>query len=264
MADLTLANSGYQSGAIDTATTLVDNVDTVKAQHVNGPDSACIQIETILGSGPTIKGTVADLATRLAVLLDTDGTLLLSGFKGLTIDRGLLASSSTAMAVMNHTPIGIISPYGGASAPTNWLLCDGSAVNRTTYAKLFTAISTAYGTGDGSTTFNLPDLRGRTPIGVDGAANRITSASTNGANADTLGGVGGAETHTLTTAQLPVTSLGNILTRITDGAGANVAAAQSQTDSVGNEPHTISFGSGNAHSNTQPWQTVNYIIFAGV
>ena len=58
------------------------------------------------------------------------------------------------------TPSGTISAYGGTSAPTGWLLCDGSAVSRTTYARLFTALGTTWGVGDGSTTFNVPDLRG--------------------------------------------------------------------------------------------------------
>jgi microcystin-dependent protein len=63
-------------------------------------------------------------------------------------------------------PPGMMAPYGGASAPTGWLLCDGSAVSRTTYANLFTAISTTYGAGNGTTTFNLPDLRAAAPVGA--------------------------------------------------------------------------------------------------
>lgn len=62
-------------------------------------------------------------------------------------------------------PTGTITQYAGASAPTGYLLCDGSAVSRSTYADLFTILSTSYGAGDGSTTFNLPDLRGRVPVG---------------------------------------------------------------------------------------------------
>jgi len=63
-------------------------------------------------------------------------------------------------------PIGSIIPYGGATAPSGWLLCQGQAVSRTTYADLFAAIGTAFGTGDGSTTFNVPDLRESAPVGV--------------------------------------------------------------------------------------------------
>lgn len=64
-------------------------------------------------------------------------------------------------------PIGSIIPYGSTTAPVNWLVCDGSAVSRTTYAELFAVIGTSFGAGDGSTTFNLPNYKGRVPVGYD-------------------------------------------------------------------------------------------------
>lgn len=82
-------------------------------------------------------------------------------------------------------PIGAISEYAGATAPTNWLICDGSAISRTTYADLFNVIGTTYGVGDGSTTFNLPDLRGKVPVGLD----------SNDTDFDTLGETVGSKTH---------------------------------------------------------------------
>jgi len=100
-------------------------------------------------------------------------------------------------------PIGVVIPYAGAAAPAGWLLCFGQNVSRTTYAGLFAAIGTAHGAGDGSTTFGLPDLRGRVVAGKDDmggtSANRITLSL----NGDILGAAGGAETHTITEAQLP-------------------------------------------------------------
>jgi microcystin-dependent protein len=72
----------------------------------------------------------------------------------------------TVAATTYLVPTGAIIPYGGSSAPTNWLLCDGTAVSRSTYATLFGVIGTAYGAGNGSTTFNLPDFRGRTTVGA--------------------------------------------------------------------------------------------------
>lgn len=81
-------------------------------------------------------------------------------------------------------PSGTISMYSGTSAPTGYLMCDGAAISRTTYASLFAVVSTTYGAGDGSTTFNLPDLRQRFPIGV--------AASGTGS---ILGGTGGAIDH---------------------------------------------------------------------
>ncbi|MBX2989398.1 MAG: tail fiber protein [Bdellovibrionaceae bacterium] len=75
-------------------------------------------------------------------------------------------------------PAGGIIPFGGTVAPAGYLLCDGSAVSRTIYAELFSVIGTNFGSGDGSTTFNLPDLRGRFLRGVDGLAGRDSDAGT--------------------------------------------------------------------------------------
>jgi len=92
------------------------------------------------------------------------------------------------------SPVGSVQSFAGSTAPTGWLLCFGQAVSRTTYADLFTVLSTTYGTGDGSTTFNLPDMRGRVPAGKDdmggSAASRLTSG-TSGVAGATLGAVGG-------------------------------------------------------------------------
>lgn len=86
-------------------------------------------------------------------------------------------------------PAGIIMPFAGTVAPQGYLLCDGSAVDRTTYATLFGVIGTTFGAGDGSTTFNLPDLGGRVPLGVS--------------STHLLGSTGGSETVTLTESELP-------------------------------------------------------------
>lgn len=91
-------------------------------------------------------------------------------------------------------PAGIIVPFAGNTSPNGWLLCYGQAVSRSGYSALFNAIGTSHGVGDGSTTFNLPDLRGRTIAGLDNmggsAASRITSAIS-GITATTLGAAGG-------------------------------------------------------------------------
>ena len=89
-------------------------------------------------------------------------------------------------------PVGTISPYAGTSAPANWLLCDGSAVSRVTYAALFGVTSTAYGAGDGSTTFNVPDLRGRIVVGSGTGAQQGAAGSgvITGGTALTARGVG--------------------------------------------------------------------------
>jgi microcystin-dependent protein len=100
-------------------------------------------------------------------------------------------------------------PYAattGTAPNSSYVYPFGQAVSRTTYANLFALTSTTYGVGDGSTTFNLPDLRGRVVAGYDSmggpSANRLTGLS-GGVNGDTLGGTGGSESHTLTSGQLP-------------------------------------------------------------
>lgn len=89
-------------------------------------------------------------------------------------------------------PAGIVMPFAGSTAPQGYLLCDGSAVSRTDYADLFTAIGTTYGAGDGSTTFNLPNLSGRVVLGVS--------------QSHALGTTGGEATHTLTEQEMPAHS----------------------------------------------------------
>ena len=97
--------------------------------------------------------------------------------------------------VDNYTPAGVITQYGGSTAPTGWLLCQGQAISRTNplYTRLFTAISTNYGIGDGSTTFNVPNLQGRIPVGKDATQTEF----------DVLAETGGTKTSTLTTANMP-------------------------------------------------------------
>lgn len=177
----------------------------------------------------------------------------------------IVASSIAAGAIPDSTASGTVVPWGGTSAPTGWLDCDGSAVSRSTYADLFTAIGTTYGAGDGSSTFNIPDIRGRTVSGKDNmggtAANRLTSAAT--IDGATLGTAGGAQTHTLSTAQLPSHRHG---LAVHDTSGQNDYLAGSgnnygfQVTSNSTYASTTAVGSGSAHANVQPTIILNYII----
>ncbi len=250
MANLMTGSSGYATGQIDTATTQINN-DPVpirgeaSANKINGVATAIVQIEGVLGVGPDLKGSKVDLVERLSVALNANGTI-----KATTTS----AFSSAIAPELGGVPTGTTLPYAGSSAPNGYLLCDGTAISRTTYATLFGVVGSTYGAGDGLTTFNVPDLRGRVVIMQDGAANRITSASTNGSNADTLGGVGGAETHTLTTAQVPPHSHPQAVEPA--GTTYQYGSGGAFFDSV----DTNTVGGGGAHSNTQPWMALNYII----
>ena len=139
--------------------------------------------------GQVATAGITDSAVTTAKIADTNVTL------------GKLSTAVQA----SLAPAGSLMPYAGSSAPTGWLLCYGQAVSRSTYADLYTVVGTTYGSGDGSSTLNVPDLRGRVIAGQDDmggtSANRLTGL-TAGVDGDTLGGTGGAESHTLTTAQL--------------------------------------------------------------
>lgn len=114
--------------------------------------------------------------------------------------------SSGIGSTVGALPAGSVIPFAGSTAPANWLLCYGQAVSRTDYGALFAVVGTTYGSGDGSTTFNVPDLRGRVIAGVDNmggsAASRLTSTTITGGG-DAVGEVGGAQTHTLSTSEMP-------------------------------------------------------------
>lgn len=155
-------------------------------------------------------------------------------------------------------PSGAILQFAGATAPTGYLLCDGSEISRTTYATLFTAISTTYGVGNGSTTFNLPNLKGKVPVGYSSTETEF----------DTLGETGGAKTHTLSTAELAShahkVSRGNNITGFSTPYGAPITgwglqpAGEASSGSYYRDTDTA--GSGSAHNNLQPYIVLNYII----
>ena len=192
--------------------------------------------------------------------------------------------SKVANIAVQPQPVGVVEAFAGTNAPNGWLICDGSQVLRSLYPELFSVIGTTYGSGDGFSTFTLPDLRGRTIAGRDGVnnmnngpTNRLTSTHF-GASGTALGNSGGVESHTLTTAQLAVHShsdsghshaSGNGQSFATSqaigqaGSGASfgaingfVANTASASANIGNA------GSGNAHNNTQPTMILNYIIKA--
>lgn len=259
MADLPQGVSTYQSGTNDTATILVNNVSPMNANQMNGAYDAIIQMQAILGSGPDLKGSVADLAARLAVQMSASGILL---------------------------PIGCIIMHGGA-LPALFTEADGAAISRTgIYANLFAVYGTTFGAGDGSTTFNKPDFRGRLPVGLGSG----TGGGSSGVGAPTggtalanilMGSWRGEENHLLSEAEMPAHVHG-----VTDpthrheerggstGGGASVwtMATEIIGDADGNlstvnftnsNPTGISIqstGGGNSHNVTNPQLGVRFII----
>lgn len=153
--------------------------------------------------------------------------------------------------------VGTVITVDSATAPPGFLARNGAAVSRTDYSGLFQECSTTFGAGDGSTTFNVPDGRGRLDLQIDGTANRVTSASTGGANADTLGGVGGAQTHTLVVSEIP--SIEFSYTAVRNVAGGVCASGGDKGEQTNN---TNTVGGDGAHNNMPPWFATNkYIRF---
>ena len=106
-----------------------------------------------------------------------------------------IAGPAGPQGAVGVAPTGAIMMYGAATPPGGWLLCDGSAISRTGYSALFAVIATTYGSGDGTSTFNLPNFQGRVALGVG-------QSSAAGATAHALASVGGEETHALVVAEL--------------------------------------------------------------
>lgn len=110
--------------------------------------------------------------------------------------------AATTGQVQAAAPTGAVMLYAGTTAPGGWLICDGRAISRTEFAALFAAIGGTYGAGNGSTTFNIPDCRGRVIAGVDGGAGRLTGPVV-GSVGGTLGAVGGEQAHVVSAAEMP-------------------------------------------------------------
>ena len=257
-----------------------------------GSGAAVTEIKPNAADGSVVTATLADDAVTAAKIADdavgadavadnSIGAAAINISGNGTSGQAVVSDGDGSFSyTSNIVPSGALMPYAGTSAPTGFLLCDGSAVSRSTYATLFSAISTTYGSGDGSSTFNLPDLRGRVIAGQDemggSSANRLTN-QTGGLNGDDLGATGGSETHTLTTAQLAshthsfsdtdTVSPVSIPRTLIVGAAANsvnVDGSGVRSDSgsitVSISGTTGSAGSGSAHNNVQPTIVLNYII----
>lgn len=156
------------------------------------------------------------------------------------VTQGFQSSPTAASGL----PAGVMVPFGGSATPSGWLLCDGTAVSRTTYSALFAAISTAYGTGDGSTTFNLPNMKSNVPAGYN-------SGDT---NFNALGKTGGEATHVLSVTEMPAHTHNIPGASGTSGGYPPANALNAGGWSSG------SAGSGGAHNNLQPYNTFNFII----
>lgn len=227
----------------------VGQIFTFKAAHTNTLTSTIavngLSAQTILKGDGTIVLAPGDIVAGQIVAIEYDGT------------------NFQMISPVNVTPSGAVQMYVGASAPSGWLLCDGTSYLRTTYPTLFAVISTTYGSADG-THFNVPDFRGRVPIGVGtgtGGASSGTGAPTGGSalTAVALAGWKGEETHTLSTPEIPAHT--HTLANVSQSPGS-ASGVYTDTAAITNANGiaTGSSGGGSAHNNIQPTMGINLMI----
>jgi microcystin-dependent protein len=230
-----------------------------------GDATSTATVEVVTGTAATTPVAPTPAFSRYLVLATVN---VAAGMSSLTttdvVPSRIRAGSATV-------PTGAIQMFAGSAAPSGYLICDGASVNRADFPALFTVIGTTYGSSSG-TTFNLPDLRGRTPIGV-GTGTGLTTR--------TLGAMGGAENVTLTIAQMPshnhggsvvtggahthdmtsvITAFAGNTWNIVNGNGWALAT-RTTVAGQGSHTHTInSEGGGTGHPNMQPFLALNFII----
>lgn len=170
-------------------------------------------------------------------------------------------ADQTAVDAIIGVPTASVLPYGGSSAPAGFLLCNGQAVSRTTYSVLFAAIGTAFGGGDGSTTFNVPDLGGRVIAGREEIADRLQSGVT---DSTTIGesSAGGSDTHLLLSTESGMPAHNHTFSYRNSEANSlqalgNLYAGSGSTYDTSTAPAQ---NAQSAHNNVQPTIIMNFII----
>lgn len=260
---------------------------TITATVNNGlTDQARTQISIFTGTPTSIctftlpalswRRTFMNLTGQSVIIttsISTATVTLVDGTAASLFCDGTNVYDTVTAGTGTNTPSGMIQPFAGSVIPSGFLLCDGSAVSRTTYDTLFSTIGTTWGIGNGSSTFNLPDLRDAVLIG--------TSPGTLDANRPsvrTLGQSGGAETTTLITSQIPAH-----LHAVTDPGHTHTTSGLTHSHGVSDPTHShgyfdpghqhplwdigatsIAGVSGIVHYNTDQNQGLAYTQAAGI
>lgn len=217
-------------------------------------------IEWINGKTKLNKTTFDEFQNNIkSAVVPTGGTTGQVLAKNTDTDNDVKWVDQAGGTTGDTVPIGSIVSYVKAVAPENWLVCDGSAVSRTDYSELFNVIGTTFGTGDGSTTFNLPNIKGKTIVGLDSSDTDFNQ----------IGKTLGEKTHTLTVAEMPSHnhSMGSF-NQYNDGTGGSFAESNkigrttSGADGSKGINPIFNTGGDKAHNNIQPSFVLCYMIKA--
>ena len=212
----------------------------------------------------TVNGTLTATGLTDTGNMSIGGTLSVTGATTFTgIPSGPTAAAgtnttqlaTTAFVLANGAPTGGLIMWGTASAPTGWLLCDGSAVSRSTYSALFSVVSTTFGVGDGTTTFNVPNYTNRMPYG--------TTIGTTGGSADSIVV---SHTHTATVTDpghnhtFPYGPYNTAGPYQIDGSPTNSNTVTTSTKTTGITVSNASTGTSGTNANLPPYLGINFII----
>ena len=269
------ANAGIHIVAKGTGKVIFDDVDFVIQNSADTTKKVVFDTEFITTNN-TRTLTVPD-ASGVIVLDTATQTLTNKTISNATFSGNQpVEELGTAAGNVITMPAGSVTAFAAAAAPTGWLLCNGQAVSRTDYARLFAVIGTTFGAGDGVSTFNVPDIRGRVPAMIDGGTGRLTGAQAGGCGG-ALGNAGGEQGHTTTGNEMPNHGHG-----VNDPGHAHPGGAYWRGDLGGGQVNSsagFTFGEGGidvagtgisiqaagggaAHNNVQPTIVLNYIIKA--
>ena len=260
IAGASISSTTITGGTISSASTTNLSIagGTISGASLTNPSITGGSINGITDLAIADGGTGASTAAGARTNLGLGSLAIKNTVATEDIDNAAITAEKLASGI-GVSPTGLVNAFAGVNAPSGWLMCYGQAISRTTYAALFAVLGSAYGAGDGSTTFNIPDLRGRVIAGQDNmggsSADRLTGL-TGGVNGDILGATGGAQSHTLSEAEMPSHTHDT-------GARSGSSGSSRGYSSNGSSANTLQTGGAGSdapHNNVQPTLILNYII----
>lgn len=248
------------------------NATITRNRAVTGQTVQAAQVNTPFDD---VQSMLSQVLLRSGVAPMT-GALNMNGFKITNVGEGATdTDAATIGQVKSSVPVGVVISFSGNAAPSGWMLCYGQPISRTLYSALFSVIGTSFGSGDGSTTFNLPDCRGRVDAGKDDMGGSDSARlSIWGSLSKAIGGVFGSQSHVISINEMPphdhpINDPGHLHSGVQNsllGQGRGEATppvaqySRGTSDANFTGITVLPSGGGQAHNNTQPTIIFNKII----